>query len=292
MDRSPTSYAIHDRPARSSLSPTRVEEVMTRKLQTVRPTDPVALASQYMLWASVRHLLVVEGTKLVGIVSDRDLMGVKAASTERMTVREIMTGDPLVIELDATLDEAAARMAARRIDCLPVVQGGALVGILTSTDILAERGRLLQKDRAPGGTVPHVGSIMRKNVAFVTRDTTLLGAIEKLLLADVRHLPVLDEELRVVGMLSDRDAREAVGDIREALYRRDRTALETTRVEDVMSHTPTTIGADASVLDLADELIDERIGAVVVVDDDDRMLGIVSYLDVLAFAFGRLKASQ
>jgi CBS domain-containing protein len=291
MDRSPTSYAIHDRPARSSLHPTRVKDVMTRKLQTVRPTDPATLASQYMLWASVRHLLVVDGTKLVGVLADRDLLRVKEAFAERVTVGDIMTGDPIVIDLDATLDEAAAKMAARKIDCLPVVQGGALVGILTSTDILAERGRLLHKERAPGGTVPHAGSIMRRNVAFVTRDTTLLAAIEKLLLADVRHLPVLDEELRVVGMLSDRDAREAVGDIRDALYRRDRSALETTRVEDVMTHAPTTISADASVLDLADELIDERIGAIIVVDDEERMLGIVSYLDVLAFAFGRLQAA-
>lgn len=288
MDRSQTSYAIHDRSARSSLSPTRVADVMTRKLQTVRPTDSATLASQYMLWASVRHLLVVEGTKLVGVISDRDLLRVKQGFAERVLVRDLMSGEPMVIEFDATLEEAAARMAARKVDCLPVVQGGALVGIVTSTDILAERGRLVHKDRAPGGTVPHVGSIMRKNVAFVTRDTTLLAAIEKLLLADVRHLPVLDQELRVVGMLSDRDARAAVGDIRDALYRHDRSALENTRVEDVMTTAPTTISANASVLDLLDALIDERIGAVVVVDDDDRMLGIVSYVDVLAFAFGRL----
>ncbi|NUO49907.1 MAG: CBS domain-containing protein [Polyangiaceae bacterium] len=264
---------------------------MTRKLQTVRPTDSATLASQFMLWASVRHLLVIDGTKLVGLLSDRDLLRVKEAFAKDVTVADIMTREPMVIDLDATLDDAAAKMAGGRIGCLPVVQGGALVGILTSTDILAERGRLIHKGRAAGGTVPHVGSIMRRNVAFVTRDTTLLAAIEKLLLADVRHLPVLDEELRVVGMLSDRDAREAMGDIRDALYRRDRSALETTRVEDVMTHAPTTISADASVLDLADELIDERIGAIVVVDDDDRMVGIVSYVDVLAFAFGRLQTA-
>ncbi len=289
MDR-PTQTKAPGDSTRSTLKATRVREVMTRKLRTVRPDDSPMLASQMMLWASVRHLLVIDGVKLVGVLSDRDLLKLADPVTEDAKVADLMTGPPVVIDPNATLEEACARMAALKIDCLPVVTDDDLVGIITTSDVLAERGRLLHKGRAGHGSIPTAGSVMRKALAFVQPDTTLLEAVEKLLLVEIRHLPVVDANHVVIGMLSDRDVREAVGDIHDALYRRDRRSLEETRVEAVMSSSPTTIGPHASILELADALIDERVGAIPVVDDDQKLLGMVSYVDLLAFAFGRKPA--
>jgi CBS domain-containing protein len=285
MDQTTPTKAAGDS-TRSTLKTTRVREVMTRKLRTVRPDDSPMLASQMMLWASVRHLLVVDGVKLIGVLSERDLLRL-ADPRAGAKVTDLMTGPPVVIDPNATLEDACARMAALKIDCLPVVADDDLIGIITTSDVLAERGRLLHKGRAAHGSIPTAGTVMRKALAFVHPDTTLLGAIEKLLLVGIRHLPVVDANHVVVGMLSDRDVREAVGDIHDALYQKDRSSLEETRVEAVMSSTPTTIGPRASILELANALIDERVGALPVVDDDERLLGIVSYVDLLAYAFGR-----
>ncbi len=283
-DQAKASEANHPH---ATLQRTRVGDIMTRRVLTIRFDDPATLASQMMLWASVRHLVVTDDVTVVGVVSDRDLLRVASPNDPSLNVADVMTAEPITTSEDANLEEAAARMAARRIDCLPVLRGDRLVGILTTSDVLAERGRLLHKNRAARGRIPTVGSIMRTEIAFVTRDRTLLDAVEKLLLADIRHLPVVDEDKRVVGMLSDRDVRSAVGDPHDALYRRDRRDLEETRVEQLMTHNPITVEGGASVLELADALIDERVGAVPVVDGDQRLIGVVSYLDVLAFVFGR-----
>jgi CBS domain-containing protein len=169
-------------------------------------------------------------------------------------------------------------MAAKRIDCLPVVEEGRLVGIISTTDVLAERGRLFFKSGRVA--VPSVATVMRPSKYTVRPDDDLFGAIATMVEKDVRHLPVVDDRARVVGMLSDRDARAAVGDPLEVL-REGAAALSGKCVEDAMTASPAVIGADASLADLASYLLDERIGALPVVDDDDRLVGVVSYVDLL-----------
>jgi acetoin utilization protein AcuB len=95
----------------------------------------------------IRHLPVLQDGRLVGIVTDRDLrMAIPPAwaanhaeLTEALKVRtvaEIMTGNVVTIEVDAPLEEAASQMYANRTGCLPVMDGGEVVGMLTKTDLL------------------------------------------------------------------------------------------------------------------------------------------------------------
>jgi len=128
-----------------------VVKLMTRALITVRPEDSVEIAVQLLRQRGVRHLLVLKNTRLVGIISDRDIK--RALDPERtrkkllgigglyfliepILVREIMTPDPVTIRPDATAQEAAAVMVAERFGALPVVRGNELVGIITETDLL------------------------------------------------------------------------------------------------------------------------------------------------------------
>jgi CBS domain-containing protein len=267
------------------VSATPVHELMTRRLLTVEPKQEIALASQMMLWGGVRHLPVLEGGRLVGIVSDRDLLRASAGATNALTVRDVMAKDVQTIAPEATVEDACGRMATARINCLPVVKNGHLVGILTSTDVLAERARLLH--RGGGAKVPQAGGLMRTNVLSLHPHDTLLDAVEKVLLAEIRHLPVVDDDKRVVGMVSDRDLRAAVGDLRSALEGNRRAMLSEMRVEEVMMPEPITLRPDASVLEIADVFIDDRIGAVPLVDARGTLVGILSYVDVLASLFGR-----
>jgi acetoin utilization protein AcuB len=96
----------------------------------------------------IRHLPVVEGDRLVGIVSDRDLK--KAAPspfdrdtaeefvrfTSAVTVKEVMSKEVVTTSPHCPIEEAAALMFEKRIGALPVVQEGRLVGIITETDVL------------------------------------------------------------------------------------------------------------------------------------------------------------
>ncbi len=111
---------------------------MTREVVTVSPGTTIAEALEEIRTHNIRHLPVLDGTRLVGIVTDRDLrlvLGPDAASTES-PVAEIMTSGPVVVDPDTPIESAAALLAEHRIGCLPVVEDGETVGILTESDLL------------------------------------------------------------------------------------------------------------------------------------------------------------
>jgi len=126
----------------------RVKYWMTRKLVTTSPNEGLNGAWTLLQEHGVRHLPVLEGDRLVGIVTDRDIrqalpsrattLGVHEllASVDRVTLREIMTKDVVTVTPDQSIPEAARLLVEHRIGALPVVEDGRLVGILTETDVL------------------------------------------------------------------------------------------------------------------------------------------------------------
>jgi CBS domain-containing protein len=107
---------------------------MTRDVVVVAPTVGVSSALRMMERLEVRHLPVVEASRLVGILSDRDLSRVAAS---KMTCGEAMTPAPVTAAPDAPVGQIAALMLEHRIDSVPIVgSSGVLVGLVTSTDLL------------------------------------------------------------------------------------------------------------------------------------------------------------
>ena len=110
-----------------------VEQSMSRKVVTVKVESTLADAREAMTTHKIRHLPVMQGKRPVGIVSDRDLLAPREGTC---TVADVMTRDPISISPESAVDESAQLMRQHRIDALPVVDEGRLVGILTSSDIL------------------------------------------------------------------------------------------------------------------------------------------------------------
>ena len=125
-----------------------VRELMSEKVATVARRDTVEIADGVMTMGHIRHLPVLEGTEVVGILSQRDLfrsaLGAALASgiqrpqeiMRMLEVGDVMTTPAVTIEPEAPVQEAARAMEEKRIGCLPVVEKGRLIGILTDTDIL------------------------------------------------------------------------------------------------------------------------------------------------------------
>jgi CBS domain-containing protein len=145
-----------------------VETVMSRDPLTIRPDAPLREASDVMWSRGVHHLPVVgEGGRLIGIITDRDLMhaALLPALADQMPwdarrvkfprVRDAMTWAVVTTRPDATLVEAGLVMVERHIGSLPVVDGGRLVGILTEHDVLvALRPGIGFDSEAPAGETP------------------------------------------------------------------------------------------------------------------------------------------
>jgi acetoin utilization protein AcuB len=154
----------------------KVQELMSRKLITVSPEDTVEVAIQLLRQRGIRHLLVMKGERLVGIVSDRDfkramdpektrkkLLGIGGLFflIEPILVREIMTPHPITIGPHMTVQDAAAFMVTHHFGALPVEEEGRTIGIVTETDLLshfaqsgqekpAEEKKSLRESESPG----------------------------------------------------------------------------------------------------------------------------------------------
>jgi len=127
--------------------------------------------------------------------------------------------------------------------------------------------------------------IMTTSPVCVTAKTRLREAIEVMYANDIRHVPVLDHE-RLIGILSDRDLR-ALWDPALDVELRDGRVYDRT-VSDFMSADPLTVDAEADIDDVIEMLVEHRVGAVPVVSAEGTLVGIVSYVDVLKAALGRL----
>ncbi|MFN8641958.1 MAG: CBS domain-containing protein [Candidatus Binatia bacterium] len=111
-----------------------VRNRMTSPVVTVAASAHPDEARRLLARHRIRQLPVVRGTRLAGIVTDRDLRAASAAGAS--SVATLMTPKPLVIAPDAAVDEAARLLRAHKIGALPVVERTALVGILTVSDVL------------------------------------------------------------------------------------------------------------------------------------------------------------
>lgn len=270
----------------------KVKDVMrTRNLVSVQRDDDVAMAAQLMAWAGVRHLPVLDAReandrdagRVVGVFTERDLLRYRAETGVGGGLDPIggfMSSPAETIAPDAEITEASARIIAGHLGCLPVVDGDdTLIGIVTTTDLVG-----LHLSRPPQepdglGEQPRV-SVAMKRPATVRPYEPLLEAVGIMVDRDVRHVAVVDDNGRVIGIVSDSDVRTAIGDPVEALHR-EWEELEELKVSTVMTTDVVTVREDAGLLDAARAFIDHRIGAIPVVDAAARLVGIVSYVDVL-----------
>lgn len=126
----------------------RVDLLMTTDLITVHAEDHLAFVQQIMQWRHIRHMPVEdERGQLVGLVTAADLIQfcsdhhcqevteVHREDGGHLRVADIMTSNPLCIPPECRLSEAYEMMNENNIDCLPVVQAGKLIGLLTTHDI-------------------------------------------------------------------------------------------------------------------------------------------------------------
>ncbi len=128
----------------------KVKDIMVKEVATLDIDDELSLANDIMRLGRIRHLPVVSGDHLVGIISERDLfrsslaqaLGYRNQETREvmktLRIRDVMVGKVITVTPDLELREAVALMVERKIGCLPVVQDDKLLGLITETDILMQ----------------------------------------------------------------------------------------------------------------------------------------------------------
>ena len=136
---------------------------MQTRVITVSVTERLSTVDDIMRLGGVRHMPVVHQGRLVGVLSERDLLRASLSqigSFDRETHRaflhaiaiaEVMSKPPITVRPDESVPRAARVMAERKIGCLPVVVDEVLLGLLTETDVL---GWVAQQQVEPQGRIP------------------------------------------------------------------------------------------------------------------------------------------
>ena len=131
-----------------------VREIMMGSPVTLKPEDTLDLANDIISLGRIRHIPVVEDGTLVGLLSERDLIGAaateifglkqkrKSALLKTVLIKDVMKKRVISVKPDTPIKDAAHMMADKKIGCVPVIENGALVGLLTTTDILRYVERL------------------------------------------------------------------------------------------------------------------------------------------------------
>jgi CBS domain-containing protein len=120
----------------------RVQDVMTTEVRTISPTSPAEDAWELMRRGGFHHVVVSRGSRVAGILSDRDAGGRQGTSVRRnRTVEELMTKSVVTVTPTTTIRRAANLMRGRSIGCVVVTDRGRVAGIVTVADLLELLGR-------------------------------------------------------------------------------------------------------------------------------------------------------
>ena len=134
-----------------------VAEIMTREPYTLGPDDTLVQARQLMAEHHIRHIPVVSGdNSLIGLVSQRDVLAAGAsnilsredavgAKDSYVALSSIMTSPVQTVEENASLRGTAMQLQKNKLGCLPVVNAGRLVGIITDSDFVAIAVNLMEQ---------------------------------------------------------------------------------------------------------------------------------------------------
>lgn len=246
--------------------------IMTRDPLTISSNADVYEAAKLMEGNDIRHLPVVDEGDLVGVLSERNVLessgwAFPATGRKLSIVRESMNIPVESTHPDAGIAAICNKLVEWRVGCLPVVEKGALVGIITDVDLL--RAFSSHCDHAPEGDDPPISERMVREVQTIDHEAPVGDAIEMLKEHRIRHLPLVDGE-RVVGMLSDRDVRLFLG----------RGLPHGMPVSGMATPDVCTIGPDRPLSEAAEVLLMRKIGALVVLEHD-RLVGMLSSMDIL-----------
>jgi acetoin utilization protein AcuB len=143
-----------------------VRDLMTTEVVTLQETDTLLDASMIFVRSTLHHVPILRGKQLVGVVTDRDVKRFTPSVLSGITANEynqlmettplstVMTRNPLSTKPDEPVMAAARTFSTQKIGCLPVVENGEVVGILTTTDMLKLLSRLLEAQTAAAGELP------------------------------------------------------------------------------------------------------------------------------------------
>jgi len=316
-----------------------VKDMMTYDVKVLTLDDTIETCLKMMQENKIRHIPVVDTAAeekgerhLVGIVSQRDVfrqispylgkVGEEDSDSKalKQPLTQIVTRKPETVSPQTKIQDMISIMVDNRIDSIPVVLDGDLVGIATSTDILKlfarvdaigqlcqEKTETEQRRRfvdllsgdsghaalALSSVLQTVKDIMTEQVVCLAERDNLAKVMEVLQVGRFRHVPIIDRQKTIVGIISDRDVLRYLP-FREAQRRPQakmfRNGLFDVDPEELVIRQPTNrimkrdvthVPPDCSFHEAVKMLQEMNISCLPVTDDEKKIIGIATVTDVM-----------
>jgi acetoin utilization protein AcuB len=193
-----------------------VRDIMRSPAVTIPPDTGLQEAYRIMREKAIRHLPVLEGGRLVGIVTDRDLRLATSALAPspfppESLVSAVMSRNPLTADASDPVEDAARSMRERKIGCLPVVDGENVIGIVTGLDLLDALMRMTGVDKPSGRLEVRLadepGELARLTSFFGHRDLNIHSILTS---------PEGPESVRVVMRVGSIETRPLAEEMRKS----------------------------------------------------------------------------
>ena len=225
-------------------------------------------------------------------------------------VRDVMTSRVVCVRHDASFKEMATALRENRVSACPVLNGdGAVIGVVSEADLLTKQAldggydgmpgmitgllRRREQGKARGMTA---GDLMTGPAITVVPEAAVQDAARLMSKRKVKRLPVVDEAGHLAGIISRADVLSAFDDADTAIRRwpepasspadartdEERTMTMKTSVQDAMTTQVVAVKLGASFREMAARLRQSRVSAFPVIDDDGKVIGVVSEADLLA----------
>lgn len=227
--------------------------------------------------------VIIANDKIHGLLSTRDLLSVYLSFCPTTCTQgdlyklgnakasDYMTPNPVTVTEDTDIIDAITLMVTRNFGSLPVLdEKGKPIGIVTERDFLLAFQDL--DELFP------VNKFMSKRVTTVYKHTLLEQAVRQMLNRGFRRLPVVDEDGKVIGMITAADAVKSAG---KSVEKMEPEAFFGRYIKDVMNKSVITIDENKSINAAAALLISKNIGSLLILNEDGKPKGIITERDML-----------
>ncbi len=306
--------AYSHRPVRADVPEhVRVADVMSRDVVRVHPDTPLGELVELLVGQDYRAVPVVdEAERVVGIVTNGDMVErgrlamrlellatagcetlqrtLAALAASGRTVTEVMTREVVTVPPDLSVLEAARLMAQRRLKRLPVVDAaGHLLGIVSRVDLLrtvAQGYPAPEQQPSPERPARLVADVLRRDVPTVSLQAMLPEVIDAIISTRLNRAVVVDEQQRVVGLVTDAELVRRLGEppgVVTLLMRRVSPVpiIKDVKVTDLMVTDVVTTRPDVPIEVAMRDMLARKHKILPVVDEEGRLIGIADRFDLL-----------
>ncbi len=265
--------------------PQKAKDIMKCAVIVIRKDESVYEAIRLMIGKSISGLPVVDDTGLVGIISEKDLL--KLLFDKEFLpgiVKDYMTKDVVSFDEEDSVLDVCHSLMTNHFRRVPILRRGNIVGIISRADLIkANKDKFRPESIAEEPTkhkdIPRARDAMKCGLVTITKGAPIYEAVEILATRDITGLPVIDNYMNLVGIISEKDILKLLYDPK----------AEPGNVEDFMTTEVVSFNQDDNLFDVCNCLMNNNFRRVPILNQG-KLAGIISVTDIILYILRKKSA--